>query len=92
MGLSREALGRQLSVPGCVGFTALAEDGPVAMAVVFISGHHAHLHAMVSSSQGEAPRARFALIQAAVELTAAAGTTGSATFPAYRDPAARLES
>lgn len=144
--LTRTALERQLALPGCVGFTALAEDGPVAMAIVFVSGETAHLHALTSSAAGHALQARFALIQAIVEdmagrglylldlgatpesggvaeaaqdeaafrdgwtdltrpsyrcgrivdrvaydeLAAAAGTTGSAIFPAYRDPAARL--
>jgi hypothetical protein len=144
--LTRPAVERQLSLPGCVGFTALAEEGPVAMAIVFVSGETAHLHALTSSVAGEALGARFALIQAIVddmagrglylldlgatpepdggaevaqqeaafrdgwteqarpsyccgrivdrvaydELAAAAGTTGSAIFPAYRDPAARL--
>lgn len=147
LGLSRAALERQLAVPGCVGFTALAEDGPVAMAIVFVSDDGAHVHAIASSERGEELGARYALIGAAAEdmagrgllaldlgpvsaapdadaeaagaeatfmdgwtettrpsylcgrivdrvaydeLAHAAGTTGSATFPAYRDPAASL--
>ncbi len=140
LGLSREALERQLAVPGCVGITALAEDGPVAMAIAYVSGDDAHIHHVASSEQGEQLGAVYAVYAAAVEdmagrglrrldlgaaaaldtdaaeaasrfmagwteltlpsyrcgriidrvaydaLAAAAGTTGSATFPAYRDP------
>jgi len=145
--LSREALERQLSVPGSVGLTAVAEDGPVAFALVYVGGDDAHLHTLATSRRGEELGARFALIGAAVEdmagrglrsldlgtvsagvdadtegatasvafmdgwtellrpsylcgrvvdrlaydeLAASVGTTGSAVFPAYRDPAARL--
>ena len=142
---SREALERQLSVPGCVGLTALAEDGPVAFAIAYVSGDDAFLHTLVGGERGEELGARFALIGALAEdmagrglrsldlgtvpagdgtcpgeadaqfmdgwtellrpsyqcgrivdrlacdeLTAAAGTTGSAVFPPYRDPASRL--
>jgi hypothetical protein len=136
LGLTRQAVERQRALPGCVGFTALAEDGPVAMAVVYVSGDDAHLHITAGSGQGRELGARYALVQAIVEdmagrglrsldlgtaqadaafmhgwteqtrpsylcgrivdrvaydeLAAAVGTTGSATFPAYRDPAARL--
>jgi hypothetical protein len=136
LGLSSEALARQLALPGCVAFSALAEDGPVAMAVVYVSGEVAFVHAFASSAEGEATGARYALVQAMVEdmagrglrsldlgtadsdaafmdgwtellgpsyrcgrvvdrvaydrLASAAGTTGSATFPAYRDPSARI--
>ena len=142
LALSREALERQLAVPGCVGITALAEDGPVAMAIAYVSGDDAHIHHVASSEQGEELGAVYAVYAAVVEdmagrglrwldlgaaaaldtdaaedasrfmagwtevtrpsyrcgriidrvaydaLAAAAGTTGSATFPAYRDPTA----
>ncbi len=71
--LSREALERQVGVPGCVGLTALAEDGPVAFAIVYVSGDDAHLHTMASSDRGEELGARFALIGAAVEDMAGRG-------------------
>jgi hypothetical protein len=136
LGLSPEALARTLAVPGCVAFGASAEDGPVAIAIVYICHDDATLHAMASSALGEQLGARYALVQAIVEdmagrglrfldmgtadqdpafmdgwtetlrpsyrcgriidrvayeqLTEAAGTAGSAGFPAYRDPAARL--
>ncbi|MEX1333882.1 MAG: hypothetical protein AB1Z66_01130 [Candidatus Limnocylindrales bacterium] len=136
LGLSAESLARGLALPGCVAFRALADDGPLALAVVYLSGDDATLHAMASSAAGEAAGARFALMQTIVEdmagrglraldlgsaeadpaffdgwtddlrpsyrcgrivdrvaydeLVAAAGAAGSAVFPAYRDPAARL--
>ena len=73
LGLSRDVLQRQLAVPGCVGLTALAEDGPVAMAIVYVSGENAHLHVLASSPQGEELGARFALIATAVEDMAGRG-------------------
>jgi hypothetical protein len=142
--LSREALTRQLGLPGCVGITALDEDGPVAMAIAYVSGEGAHIHALASSERGDELGAPYAVVQAAVEdmvgrglrlldlgsanatdapaaeelsrfmsgwteltrpsylcgriadriaydaLAADAGSTGSASFPAYRDPSARL--
>ena len=136
MGLSDGALERQLALPGCVGFTVHDPDGPVAAAIVYVSGENAYLHALATGAASEASAARYALVQAMVEdmvgrglrfldlgpvtqdagfmagwtellrpahrcgrivdrlvydeLAATAGTTGSATFPAYRDPAARL--
>jgi hypothetical protein len=136
LGLPLDALERQLALPGCVAFTVLGEDGPVARAVVYVSGEHAYLHALAVGDAGEGLGARYALVQAMVEdmvgrglryldlgavredaafmagwteltrpayrcgrivdrlaydeLAAATGTTGSAIFPAYRDPAARL--
>lgn len=136
LGLPAAALERQSALPGCVAISALGPDGPVAMAVVYVSGDHAYLHALAVSAEGERLGARYALVQAMVEdmagrglraldlgaaweaptflagwteltrpsyrcgrivdrvaydaLAAAAGTTGSGTFPAYRDPAARL--
>ena len=45
---------RQLALPGCVAFSAQAEDGPVAVAVVYVSGDDATLHALTSSAAGEA--------------------------------------
>lgn len=136
LGLSAQALERQLALPGCVAFKAVAEDGAVAMAVVYVSGNDATLHAMTTSAAGEELGARYALVQtmaedmagrglraldlgsadadpafmdgwtetmqpsfrcgriidrvAYEELVAAAGTTDSAAFPSYRDPAARL--
>jgi len=136
LGLSADALQRMLALPGCVAFSALAEDGPVAVALVYVSGDDATLHALASSALGEELGARYALVQTVVEdmagrglrsldlgsadadpgfmdgwtetlrpsyrcgriidrvayeeLTAAAGTAGSAVFPAYRAAAARL--
>jgi hypothetical protein len=138
LGLSDQALERQLALPGCVGFTVHAAEGPVAAAIVYVSGENAYLHALAPSQADPAPahEARYALVQAMVEdmrgrglqlldlgpaaedadflagwtgltrpayrcgrivdrvaydeLVAAAGTSGSAIFPAYRDPAARL--
>lgn len=143
--LSRGALERQLAVPGCVGVTALAEDGPVAMAIVYLSGEDAHVHAVACDARGSESGARYALYAATVEemagrglrrldlgpadaldadaaadavrfmsgwteltrpsyrcgrivdrlaydaLAAEAGTTGSATFPAYREAGRRDE-
>lgn len=136
VGLSSEALARQSALPGCVGFTVQGPDGPVAASIAYVSGEHAHLHAMACDAEGERVGARYALVQAMVEdmagrglrlldlgsaaedaafmagwteatrpsyrcgrvidrlayaeLVAAAGTSGSVVFPAYRDPAARL--
>jgi len=136
LGLSDVALARQLALPGCVGFSVQAEDGPVAMAVVYVSGDHAYLHALAATEAGDELGARYALVQTMVEdmagrglrfldlgavredaafmdgwteivrpayrcgrvvdrvayaeLAAACGTTDSAVFPSYRDPAARL--
>ncbi len=137
LGLSSAALTRQLSLPGCVGFTAHGADGQVAAAIVYVSDDAASLHAMAVSPAGAELGARYALVQTMAqdmagrglrfldlgaadtdaafmggwtellrpayrcgrvvdrlaydELTAAAGTTGSAVFPAYRDRAARLD-
>ncbi len=136
--LSRPALERQLSVPGCVGVSALAEDGLVAMAIAYLAGEDAHIHAMTTSARGDELGAPYAIYAALAEdmvgrglrrldlgaasaadtasaeeaarfmagwteltrpsyrcgrivdrvaydgLAAAAGTTGSADFPAYR--------
>lgn len=136
LGLSEGALARMLALPGGVAFSAVAEDGPVALAVVYISGDDATVHALTSTPLGEELGARHALVQtmaqdmagrglrfldlgtaesdpafmdgwtetlrpsfrcgrvvdrvAHEQLTAAAGTSGSGAFPAYRDPAARL--
>ena len=136
LGLTEAALERQLALPGCVGLRVHGEDGPVAAAIVYVSGDDAYLHALAVTPAGEALGARFALVQTMLEdlagrglrfldlgpatddagfmsgwtelirpayrcgrivdrlaydeLAAAAGTTGSATFPAYRDPAATL--
>lgn len=73
LGLSTESLGRQLALPGCVAFSVLDEDGPVAMAVVYVSGEDATLHAMSSSAAGESLGARYALIQTIVEDMAGRG-------------------
>ena len=73
LGLSAEALARQLALPGCVAFTVLAEDGPVAMAVVYVSGDDATVHTMTSTDEGEALGARYALVQAMVEDMAGRG-------------------
>lgn len=136
LGLSAEALARQLALPGCVGFSVDAGEGPVAGAIVYVSGDHAYLHALATTEPGEELGARYALVQTIVEdmagrglrlldlgavreeaafmdgwteivrpayrcgrvvdrvayeeLSAVRGTAGSAAFPAYRDPAARL--
>ena len=136
LGLSDGVLERQLALPGCAGFTVHDPDGPVAAAIVYVSGENAYLHALATGGAAAASDARYALVQAMVEdmagrglrfldlgpvaedagfmagwteltrpayrcgrivdrlaydsLADAAGTTGSATFPAYRDPAARL--
>ena len=73
LGLSTQALARQLALPGCVAFSALAEDGPVAMAVVYVSGDDATLHAITTSDHGEALGARYALLQTIVEDMAGRG-------------------
>lgn len=67
LGLARDALARQLALPGCVGFTVLDEDGPVAAAIVYVSGDHAYLHAMAASERGYQLGARYALVQTMVE-------------------------
>lgn len=73
LGLSTASLARQLGLPGCVAFSALAEDGPVAMAVVYVSGHDATLHALTTSAAGEALGARYALVQKIAEDMAGRG-------------------
>lgn len=73
LGLSAESLARQLALPGCVAFSALAADGPVAMAVVYVSGEDATLHALTTSPAGEALGARYALVQTIVEDMAGRG-------------------
>ncbi len=71
--LSRTALERRLAVPGCVGITALAEDGPVAMAVVYLAGEDAHLHQVAGSARGDELGAPYALYAAVVEDMAGRG-------------------
>ena len=73
LGLGDEALARQLALPGCVGFTAHGEDGPVAASIVYVSGEHAYLHAMAASRAGEELGARYALVQTMVEDMAGRG-------------------
>ena len=73
LGLSARSLARQMALPGCVAFTVLAEDGPVALAVVYVSGDDATVHAMASSEEGESLGARFALVQAIAEDMAGRG-------------------
>ncbi len=136
LGLGRDGLARQLALPGCVSFSVFAEDGPVAAAVIYVSGDHAYVHALAATELGLQLGARHALVQTMVEdmggrglrfldlgasqhdpafmdgwteltrpayrcgrivdrvaydaLAAAGGTAGSAVFPAYRDPTARL--
>ncbi len=87
LGLSAEALARMLAVPGCVAFSALAEDGPVAMAVVYVSGDDASLHAMTSSALGEQLGARYALVQTMVEDMAGRGLRFLDLGSADADPA-----
>ena len=71
--LSRTALERRLALPGCVGITALAEDGPVAMAVVYLAGEDAHLHQVAGSARGDELGAPYALFAAVVEDMAGRG-------------------
>ncbi len=71
--LSRTALERRLAVPGCVGITALAEDGPVAMAVVYLAGEDAHLHQVAGSARGDELGASYALYAAVAEDMAGRG-------------------
>lgn len=71
--LSRTALERLLAVPGCVGITALAEDGPVAMAVVYLAGEDAHLHQVAGSARGDELGALYALFAAVAEDMAGRG-------------------
>ncbi len=87
LGLSPESLARQLALPGCVAFRALSEDGPVAMAVVYVSGDDATLHAMSSSVAGEAAGARYALVQTMVEDMAGRGLRRLDLGSADADPA-----
>jgi len=87
LGLSDDALARQLALPGCVAFSALAEDGPVAMALVFVSGNDATLHAMTTSAAGEALGARYALVQTIAEDMAGRGLRRLDLGSAESDPA-----
>lgn len=73
LGLSMGACARQLALPGCVGFTAVAADGPVAVAVVYLGGEQAYLHAFAQNEVGEALGARYALVQVMVEDMAGRG-------------------
>jgi hypothetical protein len=70
LGLSPDALARQFALPGCVGFSVLSEDGPVALAVVYVSGDDATVHTMTGPGEVEAESevagARYALVQAIV--------------------------
>jgi hypothetical protein len=86
LGLTMGSLARQLALPGCVAFSALADDGPVAMAVVYVSGQDASLHALASSADGEAVGARYALIQAIVEDMAGRGLRRLDLGDAESDP------
>ena len=90
MGLSDEALARQLALPGCVGFTVLAEDGPVAAAVIYVSGEVAYLHAMDATEQGDQLGARYALVQTMVEDMAGRGL-GYLDLGASREDAAFMD-
>jgi hypothetical protein len=87
LGLTDESLARQLALPGCVSFSALAEDGPVALAVVYVSGDDATLHAMTSSPVGEALGARYALVQTIVEDMAGRGLRSLDLGTSDADPA-----
>lgn len=73
LGLSAEALARQLALPGCVGFSVDAGEGPVAAAIVYVSGDHAYLHALATSEPGDELGARYALVQTIVEDMAGRG-------------------
>jgi hypothetical protein len=73
LGLSAVALARQLALPGCVGFSVHAGEGPVAAAVVYVSGDHAYLHALAATERGDELGARFALMQTIVEDMAGRG-------------------
>lgn len=87
LGLSAAALARQLALPGCVAFSAQAEDGPVAVAVVYVSGDDATLHALTSSAAGEALGARYALIQTIAQDMAGRGLRSLDLGSSDADPA-----
>ena len=87
LGLSDAALARQLALPGCVAFSAQAEDGPVAVAVVYVSGDDATLHALASSAAGEALGARYALVQTIAQDMAGRGLRSLDLGSADADPA-----
>ncbi len=95
-GLSRAALTRQLGVPGCVSITALDEDGPVAMAIVFLAGEDAHLHLVVGNARGDALAASYALYAATAEDMAGRGLhrldlgTAAAADPESAEDAVRF--
>lgn len=87
LGLTDGSLARQLALPGCVAFSAIAEDGPVAIAVVYVSGDDATLHAITSSAAGEALGARYALVQAIAEDMAGRGLRSLDLGSAEAEPA-----
>lgn len=73
LGLSDAALERQLALPGCVGFTVYAGEGPVAAAIVYVGGESAYLHALALGHAVGAGGARYALVQTMVEDMAGRG-------------------
>jgi hypothetical protein len=73
LGLSDAALAGQLALPGCVAFSVHAGDGPVALAVVYVGGDNAYLHALAATGAGDEPGARYALVQTVVEDMAGRG-------------------
>ncbi len=89
------ALARQFALPGCVGFSVLSEDGPVALAVVYVSGDDATVHAMAglgadegrAESESEVPGARYALVQAIVGDMAGRGLRALDLGASDADPA-----
>jgi ribosomal protein S18 acetylase RimI-like enzyme len=87
LGLSSPALEGQLQLPGCVAFTVQAEDGPVAAAVVYVTGDHAYLHALAADREGERLGAPYALVQTILEDMAGRGLR-SLDLGAARDDAA----
>jgi Acetyltransferase (GNAT) domain len=70
---SRASFEKQLGVPGCVTFRALAEGRCVSMSVWYVMDEAAHYHLAASNRLGYSVSASYALVQAAIETFATMG-------------------